>query len=108
MDVFLFMSEREGLSVAILEAMACGLPIVMTDVAGAAEQVSHGYNGFLVEVGAVGAAAGQIGQIVQDPELQATLGARSRDRAEQNFGVSRMVEGYQSAYREACAASSAG
>lgn len=101
LDVFLFTSHREGLSVAVLEAMASGLPIVATRVGGIAEQVDDGVTGYLADVGDVVALARSVVALIDDAELRATMGARARAKAAELFSHRSMIEHYAHCYREA-------
>jgi len=91
-DILLFLSRREGMPVAVLEAMASGLPIVSTPVGGVPELVKEGKNGFLVSVGDTAAAETRIRQLVADPGLRESLGKESRRLAVQHYSDSRMFE----------------
>jgi len=99
MDIFLFLSEREGLSVAILEAMASALPVIATNVAGAPEQVIPNENGFLVDVGDIGAAVNAVLALYDDQSLRLRFGENSRSLAEAKYSIASMVGAYADAYR---------
>lgn len=105
LDLFLFTSHREGLSVAVLEAMSAGLPIVATEVAGIRDQVTDGYNGFVLPVGDVDGLAERTAEILCDPALRRTLGRNSRRRLELEFSEGVMLERYAALYRKISAAS---
>ncbi len=75
-------SSHEGLPMAVLEAMASGLTPVVTPVGALPELVHDGVNGALVPVGDPAARARTLGELVDDDELRATLGARARADAE--------------------------
>jgi len=77
-DLFLSGSWQEGFSVALLEALACGLPAVATDVGGVRELVEDGINGYVVRKGDVNALAEALTAAVGECER---LGATSRERA---------------------------
>jgi len=81
-DVFVFPSNNEGMSNNMLEAMASGLPIVMTPTGGAEELVEDGKNGFLVEFKNSQDIANKIEKLITDPELVDRMGKRSREIAE--------------------------
>ncbi len=100
LDLFLFTSHREGLSVAVLEAMSAGLPIVATDVGGIADQVIHGENGFIVQDGDVAAAATRVRMLITDDALRERLGAASRQRMERQFSEQAMLLNYAELYRQ--------
>ena len=76
--VFVLTSAQEGLSVALAEAMACGLPAVVTDVGELRELVHDGWNGHVVSVGDVEALTSRIGGLLDDPlrHQAASLAAR--------------------------------
>jgi glycosyltransferase involved in cell wall biosynthesis len=78
-------SYREGLPKALLEAAACGLPIVTADAIGCREVVQNGVNGFLVPVGDVQALATALNVLICDADLRERMGEQSRMRAEREF-----------------------
>lgn len=78
-------SYREGLPKALLEAAACGLPLVATDVPGCREVVEHGVNGLRVPMRDAAALADALARLLAEPELRRRFGAASRRLAEQAF-----------------------
>jgi glycosyltransferase involved in cell wall biosynthesis len=84
MDIAVLCSDREGLSNAILEAMAAGLPVVATNVGGNGELVD-GTSGILVPRGDTGKLAGALGALIVDDERRQQLGARARARVAGQF-----------------------
>lgn len=104
LDCFVLPSLAEGVSNTILEAMACGLPVIATDVGGNAELVEEGRTGLLVPAGDTQAMASRILELADDTERCRTLGQAGRQAAEQRFALSVMVSGYQRLYDELLAA----
>jgi N-acetyl-alpha-D-glucosaminyl L-malate synthase BshA len=98
-DVFLLPSQTESFGLAALEAMACGVPVVASDVGGIAEVVRHGEAGFLAAVGDVAAMAGHVRRLFADDELHARLARRARELAETRFPTEPAVDRYEAAYR---------
>jgi len=98
-DVMAQASRREGLSIAALEAMSAGLPIVATAVGGTREAVADGETGRLVPVGDVDALAAGMLEVCGDATLRAAWGAAARRRWEREFSAARMVERTESLYR---------
>ena len=88
LSVFVVPSHQEGLCVAALEAMACGVPVISTRCGGPEEFVRDGETGFLVE-----AAAPDLGRrildIVRDDGLRSSLGARARSLIEKEYSEQR-------------------
>ena len=84
----------ETFSIAALEAMALGRPMVMSDIGGAREQVRHGDNGLLFPPGNIAALADQLRRLAE-PRLRRRMGERSRERVAQDFDVGRMVRRYE-------------
>lgn len=88
-DVAVLASRHEGFPVAAIEAMACGLPVVATDVDGAREIVGAGGDvaGAIVPVEDAAALAEALAQLLADDQLARELGRRARRRAEERFSL---------------------
>lgn len=99
-DVFVFPSLNEGMSNSMLEAMACGLPIIMTPTGGAEELVEDGGNGFIVPFRESGPIAERLELLAKDRDMVKHLGARSRAIAEKMSWAS-IAEAYMVEYRKA-------
>jgi sugar transferase (PEP-CTERM/EpsH1 system associated) len=106
-DVFVLPSLGEGISNTILEAMACGLPVIATRVGGNPELVEEGDTGTLVPPEDVDALATALAAYVRDPDRRREEGARARRRTEQRFSINAMVAGYLFAYDAAMAGAGA-
>lgn len=96
-DLFAMVSEPEGCPNASLEAMAMGLPLVVTDAGGAREQVEHGVNGLVVPRGDARALGDALVELARDPARRRAFGRASRARAEARFSMERMVDDYRRA-----------
>jgi glycosyltransferase involved in cell wall biosynthesis len=92
-------SYREGLPKVLIEAAACGRPIVATDVAGCREIVRHNDNGLLVPAKDSAALANALKQLISDPALRERMGRRGREIAVQEFGLERVVSDTLAVYR---------
>lgn len=80
-DMAVLPSHREGLPMSLQEAMACGLPVVATDVPGCREVVEDGPHGVLTPLGDVEALAQIIDELVKDVQRREAMGRASRERA---------------------------
>jgi L-malate glycosyltransferase len=100
MDILVMPTVREGLSVAVLEAMASGLPVVASDCSSLPEQIVDGKGGFLCPVGDGDAFAEKINILADSPSLRREMGQYNRNKVEQRFTVDQMVVGYQELYEE--------
>ncbi len=90
-DIFVLPSYyREGMPRTILEAMACGLPVITTDNVGCRDAVSDGQEGFLVSIKNASELAEKLSLVLDQPELRASLGERARNRAEVDFSSTRI------------------
>lgn len=98
LDCFVLPSLAEGVSNTILEAMACGLPIVATDVGASGELVEEGVTGRLVPAADSAALAREILAYFDDPALAARHGHAARLRTERDFSLERMVDRYHRLY----------
>lgn len=94
-------SYREGLPKSLLEAAACGLPIVTTDAPGCREVVRDGVNGLLVPVRDAAALAAALEKLIGDAALRCRMGEQSRVRAETEFGLETVIAQTLAVYREA-------
>ncbi len=100
LDIFVLPSLSEGLSMAILEAMMAGKPVIATRVGGNPEIVVEGETGFLVPPGDTKALALSIVTLLMNRQQADQFGARGKSRAEENFSLRAMVGAYQSLYDE--------
>ncbi|HZQ68833.1 MAG TPA: glycosyltransferase [Terriglobales bacterium] len=98
MDVYICSSESEGFSNVVLEAMACGKPVIATHVGGNPEAVEDGRTGFLVPPRAPEAIANAAGRLIANPEFGAELGRNARERAVKRFSLQRMVTEHERLY----------
>ena len=98
-DVLLLPSLSEGISNAVLEAMAAGLPVVVTDCGGMTEVVEDGVDGLVVPVGDLGLLAEHLAALAVDPELRARLGAAAAAKADEQLDLSHQVARFVEAYR---------
>jgi glycosyltransferase involved in cell wall biosynthesis len=103
MDVFVLPSLSEGLSIALLEAMAAGKPVVASAVGGNPELVLEGETGFLVPPKDSHALAWNVVSLLKDSETRKRFGQTARKRVEHQFTLEKMVESYQGLYRECMA-----
>lgn len=99
-DVFVLSSLTEGVSISLLEAMALGKPVVITDVGGNPEVAVDGETGFLVPSGKPEALADACLRLVGDPRLRETMGQAGRRRVEAQFSNERTVEAVAQLYHQ--------
>lgn len=90
LDLYLLPSAWEALPIGLLEALACGVPQVASDVGGNREAVSP-ETGVLVPAGDAEALAAAVVELMQDPERRTAMSVASRRRHAERFGVRRMV-----------------
>ncbi len=97
-DVFLMPSGSETFGLAALEAMACHVPVVASDIGGLPELVVEGECGFLCPLGDLDAFTERTRRILTDDTLQARMAAAARARAENAFGLDRIIPQYEAYY----------
>lgn len=99
MDAFFMSSDFEGLPVALLEAMACELPVVSTTAGGIGEVIQNPEQGLLAEKGDVDALVAHLCSLCREPESARVLGARARDRVKSCFSLDKMASEIEAIYQ---------
>lgn len=97
-DVKLLMSEQESFGLALLEAMACKVATIGTNVGGIPEVIEHNKTGYIVELGDIERAANYSLTLLQDENLLKQFGERAYERAHRLFSSEEIVERYISLY----------
>lgn len=103
MDIYLSSSEFEGLPIAMLEAMACEVPVVATRAGGIGEVIQHGKQGFLTEIDTWEELELYCENLILDPELREKMGKASRAQVIENFSMKKMVQALEKIYLEVLA-----
>jgi len=99
LDIFAFPSLREGLGVALLEAMACGVPAVASRTGGIPEVVEDGRTGLLVAPGDAGEIAAALARLAAEPRTRETFRAASRSTVVEKFSMPAMARATLALYR---------
>jgi len=99
MDLFVLPSLAEGICNTLMEAMACGVPVVASDVGGNGEIVDHGHTGELVESDNEQALADAIKRLLAAPELRQRYCRQARKEMTEHFSLERMVTDYEQLYQ---------
>jgi glycosyltransferase involved in cell wall biosynthesis len=105
LDVFVLNSHSEGMSNTLLEAMACGLPVVATAVGSNSYLIDGGNAGSLIPADDAEALADELGKLYRDPQLRESMGNAARRRIEVHFSIDRMVCDYEALYLRKAVAS---
>ncbi len=98
-DLFVTATTWEGMPNTVLEAMACGLPVVASRASGLEELVHEGINGYLVPINDPAALADRLADLVENPYERQRMGKESRKVAEQEFAWEYISEQYIEIYR---------
>jgi len=99
-DIFVLPSLEEGMSNALLEAVAKGRPAVVTDVGGNGEVVVHGETGLVVPPRSPEAMADAILRLLRNPEEMALMGSKGRERIHRLFSIREIIKKVQSLYAD--------
>lgn len=99
MDIFVQPSLSEAFSQVLVEAMGVGLPVIATDVGGAAEVIDDGVNGILIKPNDVAAIADNVVALYRDSDLRNKIGAAGRKSVSERFTTERLVDRHLELYR---------
>lgn len=101
MDIFVLpSSEREGLGMSVIEAMAMGKPVIVTAIGGLPEVVSDGETGIIVEAKNSKALASAISKLSAAPDIRERMGAKGKERYKKMFSLNYMLNKMENLYEE--------
>ena len=98
LDVFVLSSITEGTSIALLEAQACGVPAVVTDVGGNSRIIQTGKNGFLCALNDDNAMSEYLERLKNDQDLRTRMAQAAQNIVRQRFGLQTMVHQYETLF----------
>lgn len=99
LDLFVMPSIHEGLGLAIIEAMACGVPVIASNVGGIPSIIRDKENGLLVPAKDINALTRAIKSMIQNPDLQKRFSAKGLETVKEKFTLEEMVKNTESIYR---------
>jgi glycosyltransferase involved in cell wall biosynthesis len=100
-DVFTLVSSLEGFPCSLVEAMAAGLPSVVSDIPGNRQLITADVNGWIVPQGDSLALAGEIVKLLSDPSMRARMGGAARQLVVENYATERVIDRYEKLFSEA-------
>ncbi len=92
LDIFVLPSHNEGVSLAVLEAMAAGLPVIVSEVGGLPEIVKHEETGLLIPPKDPEALARSLARLLENPELAHRLGQKAREHVQEKYSLERLAQ----------------
>lgn len=101
-DIFVLTSLWEGVPIAVLEAMALGKPVVVTDTGGISEIIKDKFNGFLVKCGDVEGISNIVVDLLKDENLKDKISQNARDSIDSRYNIPSMVEATKKLYLDLC------
>lgn len=99
-DIFVISSLREGQPLVLLEAMACGLPIIATNVGGIPETVDHGKEALLIKESSPEKLSAAILELYHSPEKRIDLAKNARKKVESEFSIQKCCESHLKLYTQ--------
>lgn len=97
-DLLLLLSEKESFGLVLLEAMACGVPCIGTNVGGIPEVIEHGKNGFISELGDIESMTAQALQLLTDEEFYQKASEQALKTVQTRFDSQKIVHEYETLY----------
>lgn len=91
---------REGVPKSLIEASAIGRPIITCNSVGCKDVVDDGVNGYLIEPKNVQQLAARLKQLIDDKALRMEMGRKSREKAERDFAIEKVVEVHMELYKK--------
>jgi glycosyltransferase involved in cell wall biosynthesis len=102
-DIFALVSQREGFPCSLTEAMAVGLPALVSDIPGTRQLIEHGRQGFLAPSGDPSTMARSLERLCEDVDLRQRMGTSARQLIVANYSTGKVAERYESMFAEALA-----
>lgn len=99
-DIFLLPSEKEGFNLSALEAMTCGVPVVVSRAGGMPEMIEDGKEGFLSDIGDIDTMVKKTIEILSSPKLAKTLSQNAQKKVKDNFTPEIIVDQYEKLYEQ--------
>ncbi|MEC1527349.1 N-acetyl-alpha-D-glucosaminyl L-malate synthase BshA [Bacillus spizizenii] len=99
-DLKLLLSEKESFGLVLLEAMACGVPCIGTNIGGIPEVIKNNVSGFLVDVGDVAAATDRAMSILEDEQLSKRFTEAAMEMLKNEFSSQKIVSQYEQIYAD--------
>ncbi|MEG7281356.1 N-acetyl-alpha-D-glucosaminyl L-malate synthase BshA [Bacillus sp. 0909A] len=99
-DLKLLLSEKESFGLVLLEAMACGVPCIGTNIGGIPEVIKNNVSGFLVDVGDVEAASAKAVRILEDEQLSKQFTEAAMEMLNNEFSSQKIVSQYEQIYAD--------
>ncbi|MBX0356241.1 N-acetyl-alpha-D-glucosaminyl L-malate synthase BshA [Halobacillus sp. Nhm2S1] len=99
-DLKLLLSEKESFGLVLLEAMACGVPCIGTNIGGIPEVIDHGETGFIAELGNVEQISYFATKLLEDKELHQTMAEQSKRVVHDKFATNTILRQYETLYEQ--------
>jgi glycosyltransferase involved in cell wall biosynthesis len=99
-DIFVFPTEKEAFGVSLIEAMACGLPVIATSVGGLKDILEHGKNGWVVRAGDEDDLHQALHLMLSDPVLAESLGQAARQTVQERYSAQRVTRAYVDLFKK--------
>ncbi|WP_066193241.1 MULTISPECIES: N-acetyl-alpha-D-glucosaminyl L-malate synthase BshA [Gracilibacillus] len=98
-DLKLLLSEKESFGLVLLEAMACGVPCIGTNVGGIPEVIEDGVNGYIEEMGDIRAVASRAIELLQDDDKWLQFSEKAKQRVKETFSSEKVCQEYETIYQ---------